>query len=242
MNYYKLINQQDIIGAITSNDFIVYSPSTDCYLSATERTGEYANFQNKLYRDTWMASYQLYAPHAMVNIIQTTQEEYDAIVEALKTEEIIHIIDNEDEPHIPDQIDPNDIATLEFIQSSKIKEMSYSCHITIEAGFDLIIRGETHHFSLTTQDQLNLMNLKVMAQTEELIPYHADGEECTFYTAQEINEIIATANNFKNYQLAYYNSLKAYISALETIEAITTIEYGTPIPDEYKSDVLRVLE
>jgi len=43
-------------------------------------------------------------------------------------------------------------------------------------------------------------------------------------------------------QLAYYNSLKNYINALDTIEAIAAIEYGTPIPDEYKSDVLRVLE
>ena len=120
--------------------------------------------------------------------------------------------------------------------------MNYSCRATIEAGFDLIIRGETAHFSLTTQDQLNLMNLNLMAQTEELIPYHADGEECIFYTADEINQIVAAAASFKNYQLAYYNALKTYINELDTIEAIATIEYGTPIPDEYKSDVLRVLE
>ena len=242
MNYYKLINQQNIIGAITSNDFIVYSPSTDCYLSATEQTGEYANYQNKLYRDTWMISYQLYVPHTVVNIIHTTKEEYDAIIEALKTEETIRIIDNEDEPYIPDQTDPNDIISLEFIRSSKLQEMSYACRTTIEAGFDLIIRGETHHFSLTTQDQLNLMNLNLMAQTEELIPYHADGEECEFYTPEEIREIIAAATSYKNYQVAYHNALKAYVNALDTIEAIAAIEYGTPIPDEYKSDVLRVLE
>jgi hypothetical protein len=30
--------------------------------------------------------------------------------------------------------------------------MSAACKHTIEAGFDLVIRGDIHHFSLTTQD------------------------------------------------------------------------------------------
>ena len=47
---------------------------------------------------------------------------------------------------------------------------------------------------------------------------------------------------FKNYQLVYYNALKSYISALETMEEITAITYGTPIPEEYKTDVLKILE
>jgi len=34
----------------------------------------------------------------------------------------------------------------------KLKEMSATCRRVIEAGFDLELRGETHHFSLDTQD------------------------------------------------------------------------------------------
>ena len=86
------------------------------------------------------------------------------------------------------------------------------------------------------------MNLNIVAQTESLIPYHADGEDCVFYTAKEIDAIIKEATSFKNYHLSYYNSLKAYIDTLDTIEAIAEITYGTSIPDEYKSDVLKVLE
>ena len=84
--------------------------------------------------------------------------------------------------------------------------------------------------------------MSLSTSTEELIPYHADGEEMTFYTNEEINQIISAANELKNYNMAYFNSLKAYINSLDTIEAIATITYETPIPDEYKSDVLRVLE
>jgi hypothetical protein len=81
-----------------------------------------------------------------------------------------------------------------------------------------------------------------MAQTQSLIPYHADGEQCIFYTSEEINEIVETATAFKIYHTTYYNALKGYVNALDTIEAINAIEYGTPIPEEYKSDVLRMLE
>jgi len=77
------------------------------------------------------------------------------------------------------------------MKESKINEMSRICRQTIEAGFDLELRGETRHFSLSTQDQLNLISLSTMAQTQSIIPYHADGEECEFYTADEINIIIA---------------------------------------------------
>jgi hypothetical protein len=41
--------------------------------------------------------------------------------------------------------------------------MSYICRTTIESGIDLEMRGEIKHFSLTTQDQLNLMSLSAMA-------------------------------------------------------------------------------
>jgi hypothetical protein len=131
---------------------------------------------------------------------------------------------------------------LEYVREGKINEMSRACRETIEAGFDLDIRGETKHFSLTAQDQLNLMSLNLMAQTESLIPYHADGEACTFYTNEEINEIVESATAFKIYHTTYYNALKTYINALETIEDIAAIKYGTPIPEEYKSDVLKALE
>jgi len=120
--------------------------------------------------------------------------------------------------------------------------MSNTCRHTIETGFDLELRNQNHHFSLVTQDQLNLISLSAMAQTQSLIPYHADGEACIFYTAEEINEIVETATAFKIYHTTYYNALKGYINTLETIETIAAIEYGTPIPEEYKSDVLRALE
>jgi len=111
--------------------------------------------------------------------------------------------------------------------------MSRACNKTIENGFDIEIEGEVHHFSLDTQDQLNLITLSALTDTEEIIPYHADGEICKFYTAAEMKQIIAAATRFKIYQTTYYNALKAYINSLETIEEIGAITYGIEIPEEF---------
>ena len=241
MKYYKLIDDNKIVGAVSSNDFIRYSPIVDCFLRGSEETGEYISFQNKLYRATWMCPIQVIQDYTLIETIEITEEEYAIIIAAYQSNQTIEE-DTTEEPEEHETIDPIMQDTLEFIRSSKILEMSQACRHTIEEGFDLEIRGETHHFSLTIQDQLNLMSLSSMTQTNSLIPYHADGEETAFYTAEEINQIINAAADYKSYQTTYYNSLKTYINTLDTIEAIAAITYGTPIPDEYKSDVLKVLE
>ena len=241
MKYYKIIMNNEFIGAINSDNFFKESATKRHLTLSDENLGQFVEYQGLLYRDYWMKpipdNTRIFE-HALITEI--TEEEYEIFMEAINHHESIIYDDDEPVQPQPSVEDPDE--ALEYVRYSKLNEMSSACHTAIEAGFDLIIRGETHHFSLTTQDQLNLMNLNLIAQTEDLIPYHADGEECEFYTAAEINEIITTATNFKNYQLAYHNALKTYINALDTIEAIAAIEYGTPIPDEYKSDVLRVLE
>ena len=245
MKYYKIQRDNTIIGVINSNNFIRYQTNNQLFIGANEITGDFVEYNNKIYRSLWMKplTQEFNLDYEIVDILEVNEEEYNILVEAFKRQDAITVDDDDIEP-LPqpnDGVIP-DTSSIDFIRASKIKEMSYRCRMAIETGFDLILRGETYHFSLTTQDQLNLMNLNLMAQTQDLIPYHADREECTFYTSEEINEIVTTATSFKNYQLAYYNALKVYINTLDNIEDIGAITYGTPIPDEYKSDVLRVLE
>ena len=238
MKYFKMIDNNTIIGVVSSNDFIRYQAFNDCFLHCDETTGEYISYNGKLYRSTWMQPIKLHQNYIELITLEITKEEYDIFRAAIDNNETIVIDGDNDEP-----VEEEDISIeFEFVRSSKIQEMSYECRKTIEAGFDLELQGAIHHFSLTTQDQLNLMSLSTFAQTQTLIPYHADGEECVFYSAEDINKIIETATNLKIYQTTYYNSLKTYINALETIEEIAAIEYGTPIPEEYKSDALKILE
>ena len=122
--------------------------------------------------------------------------------------------------------------------------MSQICNQLITNGIDVVLSdGESHHFSLTVQDQLNLITLSSMAQSGMLqIPYHADGELCKYYTPTEIGAIIETATALKTYHTTYFNSLKSYIESLNDIQIISSIQYGCNIPNEYKSDILKELE
>ena len=240
MKYYKMINNNTIEGVISSDNFIYYQPISDCFLQCNEQKGEYISYNGNRYRCAWMSPIKVQLPYIEITLLEITEGEYQIYQQAIENNETI-VIEEEEEEEIIEEPDEPDIS-IEFIRSSKIQEMSRICRKTIESGFDLELRGETKHFSLATQDQLNLMSLGAMAQTQSLIPYHADGEECDFYTAEEINEIIDTANAFKIYHTTYYNALKGYINSLETIEDIAAVTYGMEIPEEYQTNVLKALE
>lgn len=244
MKYYKIIQDKSFIGVVRSGQFVSESTDNHRLFYTDELHGQYVNYNEILYRDYWMIplisnkySYQ------NAEIQEITEEEYLSILQTIQNNEEIIIeepIEEEEEEIIPEPENPDE--TLEYVRAQKLSEMSKTCRNVIEGGFDLELRGEIHHFSLDTQDQLNLISLSAMAQTQSMIPYHADGEMCIFYTAEEMNDIVATATAFKVYHTTYYNALKGYINALDTIEDIAAITYGTPIPNEYQSDVLRALE
>ena len=244
MKYYKIVIDKEIKGVVNSFNFFVENSGS--LISSTDSLGQFVEYEGQLYRDYWMPPIPNNKRQFLnASITEISREDYFIYLRAKQANESI-IIDD-DEENIPDPIIPPNIPEepdemLEFIRSSKLNEMSHACRTTIESGIDLEIRGETKHFSLTTQDQLNLMSAQSMAQTQTLIPYHADGEETDFYTNEEINQIVEAAAAFKVQHTTYYNSLKTYINALETIEEISAITYGVEIPDEYKSDVLKVLE
>lgn len=243
MKYYKIYTDDIFIGIVCSTDYVTYQPQNEMLTRSNEEVGQFVDYNQKLYRDTWMKplpnerSYEYQS--AIISPI--TEEEYNILFSSIERNEEIYT-GKQVEPEVVSQFLQPSTVTLEFVRTSKINDMSAVCRETIENGFDLELRGEEHHFSLDTQDQLNLMSLGMMAQNQSMIPYHADGENCIFYTSEEINEIIDTANAFKIYHTTYYNALKNYINALNNIEDIANIEYGIEIPEEYKTDVLRALE
>ena len=111
----------------------------------------------------------------------------------------------------------------------------------ITNGIDIVLSdNNTYHFSLTTQDQLNLITLSTMiAGGQEMVPYHADSELCRYYSATDMLNVIQKATEFKSFQVTYFNSLKAYIESMNSVRAIGAVQYGIDIPEEYQSDVLK---
>lgn len=132
---------------------------------------------------------------------------------------------------------------LDGVRAAKIRDMSAACNAAIVGGIDVKLSdGVTYHYSLTMEDQLNMMNRQAMvASGSESIQYHADGEECRYYSAADFSDIAEAATSWALYHQSYFNSLKMYIQSMTTAEEIAAVSYGMAIPEAYQSDVLKDL-
>lgn len=163
------------------------------------------------------------------------QEEYEAIRKALD-ETGGSIVEPEPEP------EPEEPETIAFVKEKKVSAMSAACEAAIVTGFSISDNSGEHHFSLQVTDQIMIAQLGLKAQTGAgQLPWHADGEACKFYTAEEMMAINGRMEQLITYHQTYFNSLKQYINSLETLEEISAVEYGMEIPAEYQSEVLIAL-
>ena len=247
MNYYKIIKNSDFIGIATSYDFRRYQKKHNILLACDENLAQYIQIGECLYRDNWLCPVTTdKIPYIEAKIISIEKEEYDLLQKSVKAgEEVIlpPTLDEDVEEDMAEEVDPVKEVTLDFIKEQKIKEMSKACNQIIEKGVDVTLSDDqSHHFSLTTQDQLNLISLQTMIISGQTsIPYHADNEPCRFFSSDELKIVLTAAMNYITYHESYFNSLKTYINSFEDIESISKIEYGTEIPEEYQTDVLRQL-
>lgn len=124
----------------------------------------------------------------------------------------------------------------------KIKEMSAACNAAIVNGVDVKLSdGNTYHFSLSHDDQLRLLYLQNHTEGENLIPYHADGGSCQWYSIEDFTAIANAVVNWILYHESYFNSLQIYIKSLAEVEDIQNVYYGMIIPDEYQTSVFQHL-
>ena len=121
--------------------------------------------------------------------------------------------------------------------------MSEACASAIEAGFGIQLSdGHMHHFSLTVVDQVMVMALAEKAKAgQTLLPWHADGEACQFFSPEDILAVYSRMEDLITYEETYFNSLKQYILSMNVIEQINAVTYGQEIPEAYWSDVYRAI-
>lgn len=243
MKYYKIIKDLTIVGV--GNDLCMrrFQQKHKILLACSVEQAQYIQCGSILYHAQWMLPETADVGAVQdIEIVEIEKSEYDILYSAFESGEEIPPIEEEKPEDEPKDDEETDI-TVDFVKERKVAEMSAACLDIITKGFDVVLSDNiSHHFSLTTQDQLNLITLTtLMASGETNIPYHADGELCKFYSPEDITIISTEATNFKTYHVSYFNSLKAYIESMDNIEDISAITYGTEIPLEYMSDVLRVL-
>ncbi|MBR3972985.1 MAG: hypothetical protein IKJ99_03395 [Oscillospiraceae bacterium] len=195
----------------------------------SERTGEIYQVEG------WALFPKDVTTAGVVTIEKIDEIEYDALVKALEVTG--PVAEPEEDPEIPAN------ATIEFVKEAIIKRMSAACNTAITNGVDVVLSdGVKYHFSLKLEDQLNLMSLQsLILSGAEVVPYHADGEECSYFSAEDFQRVATAATQWKIYQESYFNNLRLYIQSLTTIPEIMEVEYGMPIPDEYVTDVFRTI-
>ncbi len=262
MSAYKFLEDGQIVWA--GKDFFYYNERRrqPVGLVGTEAIAEKAQLiqgqDQTFYYTDWLhdlpeAAAGLYEESDAEEISDEEYEAIKAILDAGGTVEDTDTGGTEDTTEQETVVD----TSLEGLKKSKIAALSAECESIIEAGVDVTLSdGESHHFSLSEHDQNNLNSLSnerqlailtamlTGATTEEIAEvvnatyeYHADGELCCYYSAEDFTKITAMMTAWKKYHEAYFNSLKLYINSLEDVVAIAAIEYGVEIPEEYQSEV-----
>ena len=131
--------------------------------------------------------------------------------------------------------------TLEEFKTAKKQEISQACEQIIYAGISVTLAdGIVEHFALTEHDQLNLFGKQTqLAAGAERLEYHSDGQPCRYYSAADMQTIIAAAMQHVSYHTTYCNALNMWITGCETIEELQQIYYGADVPEQYQSEVLK---
>lgn len=111
---------------------------------------------------------------------------------------------------------------IENIISRKKAELSTDCEKAIVAGVDV---GDAH-YSLTIEDQANILAWMAVAQTGKTVPYHCDGQPCRVYTADEFMEVANAAVAYKTHHTTYCNLLMRQVEAMTDSDEVTSVQYG----------------
>ena len=111
---------------------------------------------------------------------------------------------------------------IENIISQKKTELSEKCEKVIVAGVDI---GNAH-YSLTIEDQANILALTPLAQAGNSVFYHQDGEMCREYSSDEFLAVVNAATVFKTLQTTYCNLLMRQVEAMTDAEEVRAVKYG----------------
>lgn len=120
-------------------------------------------------------------------------------------------------------------------KKSKNSELASICQQMINAGSDVeLSNGKTEHFTYDINDQANVseMFMAISGGATEY-PYHATGESCVMFSAEDIIKIYSTLSMLKTGQITYQNQLKQYVNTLTTEEEIKAITYGQELTGTY---------
>lgn len=129
-------------------------------------------------------------------------------------------------------------SKIDQIRSMKIANMSAICNQLITHGIDF----NNEHYSLTSDDQINLMKLESVAtlSPSTQIFYHPDGGLCRAYSTEEILQLANLATLWIVYHTTYFNFTKAQLSQETDVEKIINFQYGNTLNDGFNAQIQQI--
>lgn len=133
---------------------------------------------------------------------------------------------------------------LSQARAEKLAEISSGCEKAIYAGVDVMLPdGSKAHFSLTEKDQINITAAQgAIKAGAKQFPYHADGNLCRMFSADEITAVSTAATSFIFYNTTYCNHLNHWINRSEKEDEIRSIYYGASLPDDLQKSMDAIVE
>jgi hypothetical protein len=243
--WFKVIKDGQLIGAVTDQSFARYSEKSGRIHICKAMDGQYIVVNDHFYRDDWMLPLNSddHTEFEEATVVVIDENEYNILVRADSGEPInvSRIIEKESQDE-EKAINEKEAVTVEFVRKRKLDELRQVCENVISSGFDLVLSdGVSHHFSMSVEDQINLIGLQRAVDQNEDPVYHADGELMQFYSIEDAQDILIGASKWKNYHIALYNSLKNWINNIDDIEVIDSVKFDSEIPDRYCTVVLQSL-
>lgn len=212
MYYYKLIQNNKIIAVVKNPHFVkIYSNDR---ISITDR----GTADGLLDIDTQ----QVYSfkeinnksiPVASAEKIDTS--EFNRLVSLLNSDKIVYNNDQE----------------VSLLRQQIIKELSDTCHTKIVEGFEIKLSdNKAHKFTLTAEDQINLLSLESQLNTSlDTFLYHASGEPCKYFSREDIEKVIARSKKHILYHTTYFNVSKQYLSNIHDFDRLKSFSYGQDV-------------
>ncbi len=211
MKYYKIIKNKEFIGVGTTLNLRRFQNKHQIILICNETQVQYIQLGDILYRANWMWPETTGSvKYEIADVIRIEKDEYDLLLKAVETNEEIVI---EEEPIVEIEHVIVEDPTIDYVRTSKIAELKHHCNKEITNGVNIKLSdGETRHFSMSLEDQINLLTMAYLADE-------------SVYSIEDMKIIIAETNVFKNYHIAKFKQLKDRVNSLNTIQEVSAVNY-----------------
>jgi len=134
-----------------------------------------------------------------------------------------------------------DNSNLTKAKQNTIERISNLCKSKITDGFSVKLSdGKKYDFMLTIEDQLNLLAIENELKTDtEHFLYHAAGQQCKFFSREDMSKVISAFRKHVLYHTTYFNIAKQYINSLTELEPINKFTYGIDVSSATTDPVIK---